>query len=75
MQVTVRYYAMLKEQRGLERETVEVPSGTTAGALYEALFPPPRVPVQAAVAHQLVPLDTVLDYGAEVVFLPPVGGG
>lgn len=75
MHVDVRYYAMLKERRGLDTERVEVPGGTTARALYEQLFAEPRVPVQAAVAHAMVPLDTELHEGDEVVFLPPVGGG
>jgi molybdopterin synthase catalytic subunit len=75
MHVDVRYYAMLKERRGLDAERVEVPEGTTARALYELLFPAPRVPVQAAVAHAVVSMDTPLRDGDEVVFLPPVGGG
>ncbi len=75
MHINVRYYAMLKERRGMDAERVEVPSGTTARALYEQLFPEPRVPVQVAVAHAMVPVDTELNDGDEVVFLPPVGGG
>ncbi len=75
MQVTVRYYAMLKERRGVDSEVVEVSVGTTARELYEMLFPEPRVPVQVAVAHAVVPPGTVLEDGVEVVFLPPVGGG
>lgn len=75
MQVDVRYYAMLREARGCDAERVELPDGSTARALYEQLFPEPRVPVQVAVAHAVVGLDTVLNDGDEVVFLPPVGGG
>jgi len=75
MHIDVRYYAMLKERRGMDTERVEVPGGTTARALYALLFPEPRVPVQAAVGHAVVSLDTELNDGDEVVFLPPVGGG
>jgi len=75
MHVDVRYYAMLREARGRDAERVELPDGSTARALYEQLFPEPRVPVQVAVSHAVVGLDTVLTDGDEVVFLPPVGGG
>ena len=75
MQVAVRYYAMLRERRGRDSERVVVSEGTTARQLYAQLFEPPRVPVQVAVQHRVVPMETVLRDGDEVVFLPPVGGG
>lgn len=75
MQVTCRYFAMLRERRGRELETVEVDPGTTVGALYTTLFPAPAVPVGYAIDHEQVSADAELREGCEVVFLPPVGGG
>jgi len=75
MVVKVRYVAMLRERRGLDAEDVTVAPGTTIGALYDHLFPPPAVPVGFARNHAQVSADTELVDGDEVVFLPPVGGG
>lgn len=75
MQVTVRYYAMLREARGRGEECLQVDEGCTAAALYARLFPAPRVPVKVAINHAVVPHETILQDGDEVVFLPPVGGG
>lgn len=75
MQITCRYFAMLRERRGCEHETLEVADGTTVGTLYQQLFPAPSVPVGYAIDARQVRADAVLHDGAEVVFLPPVGGG
>jgi len=76
--VHVRHFAQLREHRGLEIETVEVPPGTTLENLFELLFPDQAqaaLSVGFALHHHLVSPNTVLEDGAEVAFLPPFGGG
>lgn len=76
--VLVRYFAMLRERRGLDHETVVVLPGETAGALYARLFPVEfagGLPVGFAVDHAYVGAEHVLQPGQELVFIPPVGGG
>ena len=78
MQVRVRYFAALRDLRGVSTEQVAIVEGETLEALYERLFPGPpesRVPVAYARNHvHAFPSDGVED-GDEVAFLPPVGGG
>jgi len=76
--VLVRYFAILREQRGCTTETVPCEVGTTVAELYEQLFPKSsggQILVGMAVNHLQVPGETVLQEGDEVVFLPPLGGG
>lgn len=76
--VTVRYFAVLREQRGRSEERVEVPEGTTLAQLYARLFPPgPAGVLPVAFARNLAyePGDTPIADGDEVAFIPPVGGG
>jgi molybdopterin converting factor small subunit len=73
-QLQLRWFAGLRERRGVDAELLEVEDGLTVGALYERLIPAPRVPVRCALNGQIVPGDAVVQDG-ELVFLPPVGGG
>ena len=78
MQIRVRHFSMLREQRGCSEETVEVAPGTTARALYLILFPPGpdgSLPVMYAIDAEYVDGDTPLREGCEVAFVPPLGGG
>ena len=77
--ITVEYFAILREQRGLSRERLSTAAGTAA-ALYDALrsehgFTLPGERVRAAVNGQFVGAQTGLNEGDEVVFIPPVAGG
>lgn len=79
MKICVRYFAALREQRGLSEEALE----TTAAdprALYAELteahgFSLPLSTVKAAINGRFAPMDQDLNEGDEVVFLPPVAGG
>jgi sulfur-carrier protein len=78
-QVTVRYFAALREQRGLSEERVET-AAETAGDLYEHLrgahgLSLPAARVRAAVNDAFVPWNAVLRDNDTVAFLPPVSGG
>lgn len=73
--VRVRYFAALRERKGLEREDVELLPGETLGALYARLFPPGDLPVAYARNASTASRDERPDDGDEVAFLPPIGGG
>ena len=76
--IKVRYFAMLREQKGCAEEPIQCASGTTVSELYLQLFPekgPEQIRVGFAVNLNQVGSDTVLEEGDEVAFLPPLGGG
>jgi molybdopterin synthase sulfur carrier subunit len=77
--LTVRYFALLREQRGLTEEKIAT-AATTPGALYDELrarhaFTLPVDRVRAAINGEFAANDAVLHNGDEVVFIPPVAGG
>ena len=83
MQVTVRYFASLREALG-KQEQIELPDATTLAALRDALIASsPRHAdalrrsrsLRCAVNHQLAEESALLQAGAEVAFFPPVTGG
>ena len=85
MQVTLLYFASLRETLGVDRETVEVPNEvTTAGALrawlrerggaWAAALAEGRN-VRAAIDQRMAGPATSFADGAEIAFFPPVTGG
>ncbi|HWA86381.1 MAG TPA: MoaD/ThiS family protein [Opitutus sp.] len=77
--LTVRYFAILREQRGLAREQLAT-AAATPQALYEELrarhgFTLPADRVRAAVNGEFAAAAAALHDGDEVVFIPPVAGG
>jgi molybdopterin synthase sulfur carrier subunit len=83
MQVTVRYFAALREALG-GHEAVQVAAGTTLGALRDQLIASdPRHAdalrrgraLRCAVNQALADESARLEDGAEVAFFPPVTGG
>ena len=77
--ITVRYFAILREQRGVSQETLSTAAATPA-ALYEELrarhpFTLPGDRVRAAVNDAFVAADAPLRDGDRIVFIPPVAGG
>lgn len=77
--VNVRYFAALREQAGVENESV---SGdfTTYADLYTLLmgkhgFTLPRAMIQVAVNDEFSQLSSPVVEGVRVVFLPPMAGG
>jgi molybdopterin converting factor small subunit len=75
MTVTVCYYGLLAERRGLTEERV-----TTAAATPAALFAQLELDVsisgmRAAVNDEFVPWDQPLNDGDRVALLPPMSGG
>ena len=77
--VSVQYFAILREQRGLGNETIAT-TAATPGALYEELrtrhgFTLPGERVRAAVNDAFVDSSALLREGDRLVYIPPVAGG
>ncbi|MCD6679329.1 MAG: molybdopterin converting factor subunit 1 [Burkholderiaceae bacterium] len=85
MQITILYFAALREALGTGRETVDLPEGVAqagqlrswlrerGGAWAETLDD--NRSVRIAVNQAMARADTPLAAGAEVAFFPPVTGG
>jgi sulfur-carrier protein len=79
MTITIRYFAMLREQARRDEERRET-SAMTVAALYSELaqtfhFTMPVDSLRAAVNGAFVAMNTALHDGDEVTFIPPVAGG
>jgi len=85
MQLTILYFARLREALGRGRETVSAPAQVqTLGQLrdwlasrgepWSSAFEEIR-PLRAALDQAVAPDDARLREGAEVAFFPPVTGG
>jgi molybdopterin synthase sulfur carrier subunit len=83
MKVQVRYFAALREALG-GAETVELPAGSTLGALRDALLArggrhaevlARGRAVRCALDQAMSDEAAILHEGAEVAFFPPVTGG
>ena len=83
MKIELRYFASLREALG-PGETLEVPEGTTLGALrdqlcarggrHQEVLARPR-PVRCALDRAMSDETVAVHDGAEVAFFPPVTGG
>lgn len=78
-QVHIEYFAILREQRGVARESITTEAATPA-TLYAELrarhgftLPPERI--RAAVNEEFVDGSRPLRDGDQIVFIPPVAGG
>ena len=80
MQLKLKYFAILREQRGLNEETIEAPEPTTPAAVYSRLkeshgFTLNENQLRVAVNDTFVGWDTSLNDQDSLVFIPPVAGG
>ena len=80
MQITVLYFASLREIKGYSTEKLVYPTEITIRELLHTLWNETQlqtvVPfLRFAVNEEFATLDTVLVDGDVVAFLPPVGGG
>jgi molybdopterin synthase catalytic subunit len=74
--ITVRLCAGLRERAGTGSTALEVPEGTTAGAVWELLALGERPPgIALAVNRAYADETAVLADGDEVALTPPVSGG
>lgn len=79
MKITIKYFAALRDARGLAEESLEF-EALSGAALYERLqarygFPLPLAHIRLAVNECFVPSQTMLAPGDVVAFIPPVSGG
>ena len=77
--IHVQYFAILREQRGLSRETLAT-TAATAVELYTELqarhgFSLPADRLRVAINDEFTTWSAPLRDGASVVFIPPVAGG
>ena len=77
--VTLKHYAVFREQRGLASEEYETAARTLA-ELYRDLaekhgFSLPSSVVKAAVNESFTSMESSFEEGDEIVFVPPVAGG
>lgn len=77
--IHVSYYALLKDVRGLDSESIQT-SAHTVRELYLILkeqfrFPLNENALKACVNDALKSWDTEIKNGDHVVFIPPVSGG
>jgi molybdopterin converting factor subunit 1 len=77
--VTLQYFASMREERGLEEETLSV-EVESLGELYDQLqaehgFFLKRRKLKVAVNDIFVSWDQAPREGDLIVFIPPVGGG
>jgi molybdopterin synthase sulfur carrier subunit len=77
--VEVRYFAILREQRGLAQEKIAT-DAATAAQLYDELraqhgFTLESDRLRVAVNDDFAPWRTALRDGDRLVFIPPVAGG
>jgi MoaE-MoaD fusion protein len=79
--VRARLFARLREQAGMEIETLELPAGSTLADVYEALrqrhpaLEGDRKAVRAALNQEFKDWTSEVSDGDEVAFIPPVSGG
>lgn len=77
--ITVQYFAMLRETRGCSQESL-VTNAETPRALYDELcsqhgFSIDPTLLKVAINEEFKSWDTTLQSGDLVVFIPPVAGG
>jgi molybdopterin synthase catalytic subunit len=81
MNITVRYFAIMREHLGKSNETLDVPAGTTAGEVFRlAIRDTPRLAgleraVMVMVNEEYVEPEHMLQDDDEVALIPPVSGG
>ena len=79
MHLQIEYFALLRDQRGLNKETIDTEAKTPA-ELYRHLkrehdFSLDQDSLKVAVNEDFAEWGTALKDGDTVVFIPPVAGG
>ena len=74
-QLTILYFAALREAAGKEREIRTTPAALYAELQTEYALPLPQSRLRAARNHTFCEWDTPLADGDTIAFIPPVAGG
>lgn len=77
MAITVKYFAVLREQIGKSEELVDFEEGMTVSDIWSKTMSGDSLPLRIMVAVNLeyTRADTKLNDGDEVAFFPSVTGG
>ena len=75
MTILVRYFAILRERKGMGEEEIVLDKQISVSELYSKLFGAAQQGVRFAVNQNYVSSSHLLVDGDEVAFLPPLGGG
>lgn len=75
MTVTVCYYGLLAERRGLTEERITTAAATPAGIFAELELGVSISGMRAAVNDEFVAWDHPLNDGDQIALLPPMSGG
>lgn len=75
MQIKIRYFAWLRERRGVSEEWMTLEAPCTVAHLFEQIFEQEPVGIRFAINAEYVDGDALIDGGDELAFLPPMGGG
>lgn len=81
MRITVRLFAMLREQAGWRERDLELPDNASIEDAWRATvevapaLAPSRAAVRFALNREYSPADALLADGDELVLIPPVAGG
>lgn len=73
--VQVLYFAVLREERGQDQETLSFDGSLTVSELFEHIFGRPPEGFRFAQNQSYVSAESVVQDGDEIAFLPPLGGG
>lgn len=78
-QFAIQYFAVFREQVGLDRESVESSASTPAELFAELKarygFALKQSSVKVAINNEFAPWDSPLNGGENIAFLPPMAGG
>ncbi len=77
--ITVRYFAMFRENAGVSEETLNIVAATAAD-VFEATrerhgSPEPSGHCKVAINDEMADWDSIVDEGDIVLLFPPVAGG
>ena len=76
MNVTVKFFASLREETGIDSRVIDAGSARTIGELWDHVARKPVPPnLLCALNHEYAELDQSFADGDEVAFFPPVNGG
>ena len=78
--IRIHFFARLREQAGVETESIVVAPGSTLADVYAALRDrhsalPELGSVRAALNQEFADWNTTVAAGDEVAYIPPVSGG
>ena len=76
MTITVKFFASLREESGIDCRNVELGSGQTISDIWQRIAERPVPPnLLCALNHEYAEMDQAVSDGDEVAFFPPVNGG